>query len=120
MLPVVHPELNPIELAWAFMKNKIAFHNFEYNIKAVEMEAKQVLATVDKDLFTAFCRRSMKEKDKYREMGEGLDLTTEVAEVSAPSAVPWISKKKLSNEILVSDSDDGTGNEGIVAESQGV
>lgn len=83
MLPVAHPELNPIELVWAYMKNKIAFHNFDFRITAVEAEANQVLSSVTKDLFSSFCGRSMKEEDKYREMGEVLDLTAEAAESSA-------------------------------------
>lgn len=79
MLPVAHPELNPIELVWAYMKNYVAFHNFKFNMTAVQEDTEHVLRNVSKEMFSRFCARSMKEEARYREMDEVMDLTGEIS-----------------------------------------
>ena len=61
-LPVAHPELNPIELAWAYLKNNISSQNFEFKMDAVLALAKGVLENITQQMFFKFCEHSKKEE----------------------------------------------------------
>lgn len=111
MLPVAHPELNPIELVWAYMKNYVAFHNFKFNMTAVQEDTENVLNSVSPEMFSRFCARSMKEEAKYREMDELIDLT---AQDSAPEEAPS-GDNTLAND---GGSDDDNDNARTVTDSE--
>ena len=42
-LPRGHPELNPIELDWIYLKYQIRNHNFKFNFSLVKRHARQLL-----------------------------------------------------------------------------
>lgn len=46
-LPVGHPELNPIELVWAYMKPYVAKHNVNFSFAEVERLAHAALDKFD-------------------------------------------------------------------------
>ena len=73
--PISHPELNPIELAWAYTKKQVRSQNFKFNITVVEKHAGRLLQKLPQELFSRFCDHSIKEDARCREMAQIIDLT---------------------------------------------
>ena len=64
-LPVAHPELNPIEMVWSFVKRSVASLNLKFNLSAVEELTREQTVKVTPELFNKFCIYTSKEEDKY-------------------------------------------------------
>ena len=60
-LPVAHPELNPIELAWSVIKGYVAKHN---NLTEVERLTRKAIGKVTPTMWEKFCAH----KEKVEEM----------------------------------------------------
>ena len=53
-LPVVHPEINPIEMVWGVIKRKVTERNVNFNLSELEDIAWLELATITPELFDNF------------------------------------------------------------------
>jgi hypothetical protein len=75
MLPVAHPELNPIEHIWGVVKRLVASQNLSFNLKEVERLAREQIESFTGSegwgrnrRFLEFVKNAKKHEEKYREM----------------------------------------------------
>ena len=64
-LPVAHCELNPIELAWASVKNYIARRNTRYTLQEIERLTPDAFAHTTTDMWRNFCRHVVDVENDY-------------------------------------------------------
>ena len=64
-LPVAHCELNPIELAWASVKNYIARRNTHYTLQEIERLTPEAFAHTTTDMWRNFCRHVVDVENDY-------------------------------------------------------
>lgn len=64
-LPVAHPELNPIELAWSVLKGFVARNNKKFTLREVEALVIQGINTVTPAMWTSFCRHTENVENEY-------------------------------------------------------
>lgn len=64
-LPPYHCELNPIELAWSFVKNYVRTHNNTYKLKDVLKLLKKDVEHVTPEMWKNFVEHVIKEKEKF-------------------------------------------------------
>ena len=64
-LPVAHPELNPIELAWAEVKAYVAKHNKTFTLKEVERLVPEAIDTISPAKWHKFCQHTVAVEDEY-------------------------------------------------------
>jgi len=76
-LPVAHPELNPIEMVWSFVKRSVAFRNLNYYLLEVENETRRQVAKVIQSEFATYLGHSMKKEDRYRKLSANWGELTE-------------------------------------------
>lgn len=65
-LPVVHPELNPIEMIRGIIKRKVAERNLGFKLTQVEEETKLQISKMTPTIFQKFVLLAIKEQEKYR------------------------------------------------------
>ena len=63
-LPVAHPELNPIELAWSVVKGYVAKHNKKFTLKEIEELVPQGISQVTPKTWKKFCDHTMKVEEE--------------------------------------------------------
>ena len=66
-LPVAHPELNPIELAWSVVKGYVAKNNKKFTLKEIETLVPEGIKAVTPALWKKFCEHTEKVEDEYWE-----------------------------------------------------
>ncbi|XP_031340996.1 uncharacterized protein LOC116169109 [Photinus pyralis] len=76
-LPVAHCEFNPIELIWAYVKNKVAKLNTTFKIKDVLDLCKATLEDVPKSVWANCVHHAKKVEDMYREKENLIDVAIE-------------------------------------------
>ena len=64
-LPVAHPELNPIELAWSVIKGYVTKHNKKFTLSEVERLTREAIGTVTPTLWEKFCTHTAKVEEMY-------------------------------------------------------
>ena len=64
-LPVAHPELNPIELAWSVVKGYVAKHNKKFTLKEIEELVPQGISQVTPQMWKKFCDHTVKVEEEY-------------------------------------------------------
>ena len=64
-LYVAHCELNPIELAWASVKNYIAKHNTRYTLEEVQQLTPEAFAHTTTDMWRNFCKHVVDVENDY-------------------------------------------------------
>ena len=64
-LPVHHPELNPIKLAWSVVKGYVTKHNKSFTLKEVEKLVPEGMSMVTPALWEKFCHHTEKVEDEY-------------------------------------------------------
>ena len=67
-LPVAHPELNPIEMVWAFIKRAVASKNMQFQLGIVEQLTQEQVMRVTPEQFKKYYSHTRKEEDKHRLM----------------------------------------------------
>ena len=73
LLPVAHPELNPIEMVWTFVKQSAASCNLKFNLSAIEELTREQILKVTPELFNKYYIHACREEDMYRQ----LSITTD-------------------------------------------
>ena len=73
-LPVAHPELNPIEMVWAFIKRTVASENMSFKLSHVEQLTLEQVQVVTAAQFSKYYEHTRKEEDKYRYMSHSDSL----------------------------------------------
>ncbi|KAL4127546.1 hypothetical protein QTP88_011713 [Uroleucon formosanum] len=63
-LPPYHCELNPIELAWSWIKNYVRMHNTTFKLQDVHNLLKDAVEHVTSEMWTNFIGQVIKEEDK--------------------------------------------------------
>ena len=64
-LPVAHPELNPIELAWSVIKGYVAKHNKKFTLTEVERLTREAMGMVTPTMWEKFCAHTEKVEEMY-------------------------------------------------------
>lgn len=67
-LPPYHPDLNPIEMIWAKVKNRVAAENVDFTTTAVEDICKQKFSDVSVEDWKKRCEHIKKNEEAYRKM----------------------------------------------------
>lgn len=75
--PIVHCELNPIELVLASVKSYVAKHNKDFNLKEVEGLAPDGFKYTTVDMWKGFCRHVVDVENEYIEKDEICEDTVE-------------------------------------------
>ena len=64
-MPVAHPELNPIEMVWSYLKRKVGKLNFDFSLKEVEAHTREALEEFTASMFNSYVDHTIKEEEKY-------------------------------------------------------
>ncbi|TMW61847.1 hypothetical protein Poli38472_010910 [Pythium oligandrum] len=65
LLPVGHPELNPIEMVWAYVKGYVAKRNVTFSLTDVERLANEALDKFDATEWTKYVQHCIRVEDKF-------------------------------------------------------
>ena len=68
LLPVAHPELNPIKMVWAFVKRAVASRNMMFKLSHVEQLTNEQLSKVTARMFKKFYNYAILEENKYKRL----------------------------------------------------
>ena len=74
ILPVAHPELNPIEMFWAVMKDFIRKNNPNKSLKVVEQMANEFFDTHDESEWKNCIAHVKKIEEEYLEIADEIDV----------------------------------------------
>ena len=65
-LPIEHPELNPIEMMWGFVKSSVSTHNMSFRLSDVDALAKGELEKFTASEFQKYVGQFLNEEAQYR------------------------------------------------------
>lgn len=74
ILPVAHPELNPIELIWSQLKQHLKKKNVDYSLTKVEELAKEFFAEFDNSIWKKCVDHVKKIEEEYLEIADDLPV----------------------------------------------
>ena len=74
ILPVAHPELNPIELVWSQLKQHLKKKNVDYSLTNVEKLAKEFFADFENSKWKKCVDHVKKIEDEYLEIADDLPV----------------------------------------------
>jgi len=74
LLPVGHPELNPIEMVWAYVKTYVSKHNTSFSLAEVERHAHAAIDAFDETAWQGYVEHCVKVEDKYLELADDVPL----------------------------------------------
>lgn len=77
-LPVAHPELNPIELAWSVIKGYVAKHNKKFTLTEVERLTQEAIGKVTPTMWEKFCAHTEKVEEMYWKKDELIEDVEEI------------------------------------------
>lgn len=80
-LPPYHPDLNPIELIWATVKNNVARKNVTFKLQDAQQLAQQEFEKITAEDWHKRCQHVIHIEDKYIEMEPIIDHFEEVNEL---------------------------------------
>ena len=61
-LPVPHPELNPTEMVWLFVKQSLGSRNLKFNLSTVEELTEEQIVKVSPELFKKYYFHACREE----------------------------------------------------------
>ena len=67
-LPVAHPELNPIEMIWAYIKRSVASQNLLFSLSEVERLTREAILCVTSSQFSKYYSHTINEEERYKNM----------------------------------------------------
>jgi len=73
-LPVAHPELNPIEMIWAMLKEEVKKKNTKYSLADVEKFANEFFDTYDESEWKKCIDHVKKIEDEYLEVADEIPV----------------------------------------------
>lgn len=76
-LPPYHPDLNPIELIWSLLKDRVAKKNVTFNMDAVEHLVKETCDSITEEEWRKRCEHTRKIEEAYMELEPHIDEITE-------------------------------------------
>uniref|UniRef100_A0A2A4K5K9 Tc1-like transposase DDE domain-containing protein n=1 Tax=Heliothis virescens TaxID=7102 RepID=A0A2A4K5K9_HELVI len=76
-LPPHHPDLNPIEMAWAAIKKHVADKVVNWNVNTVMELIEEKASQMGENEWSEFCAKAMKIEDDYRKSDVVIDNLTE-------------------------------------------
>lgn len=76
-LPPYHPDLNPIELIWATVKNNVAARNINFKMEDVRKLTEEEFSRITQEDWQQRCKHVVNIEDKYLESEILVDETTE-------------------------------------------
>ena len=76
-LPVAQPELNPIEMVWAFVKGYAAKKNVDFSLAKVEKYIDEAFETFDESNWVKYVDHCIKIEDQYLEVADDISLDLE-------------------------------------------
>lgn len=85
-LPPYHPDLNPIEMIWAQIKNTVAKKNVLFKLDAVKTLTEEEFSSVTVEDWTKCCQHVIKAEDNYLEHEVRVDVITEELVITTGSA----------------------------------
>ncbi|XP_046685395.1 uncharacterized protein LOC124371124 [Homalodisca vitripennis] len=76
-LPPYHPDLNPIELIWSLLKERVAKKNVTFNINTVEQLVKETCDSITQEDWRKRCDHTISVEQTYMELERQIDEMTE-------------------------------------------
>ncbi|CAK1592281.1 unnamed protein product [Parnassius mnemosyne] len=76
-LPPYHPDLNPIEMAWAAIKQYVAKKNVNRNVNSVMELVQQKVNEMGENEWGALCRKVIKIEEEYKKSDVVVDRLTD-------------------------------------------
>jgi hypothetical protein len=70
LLPIAHPQLNPIELVWSWVKTEVAKRNKDFKMKTLYDLTIQRKDEITPEMWSKSCRRSDEIAREYMEVDE--------------------------------------------------
>ncbi|XP_072401180.1 uncharacterized protein [Diabrotica undecimpunctata] len=80
-LPPYHPDLNPIELIWATVKNNIRQKNVTFKLTDVQKLAEEEFTNIDANEWRKRCYHVIKKEDEYMDSEIVADNATQIAPI---------------------------------------
>ncbi|KAJ0398810.1 hypothetical protein ATCC90586_004732 [Pythium insidiosum] len=77
LLPVGHPELNPIEMVWSYVKGFVAKHNVNFSLADVERLAHEALDKFDADEWKKYIKHCIGVEDKFLAAADTIPIEIE-------------------------------------------
>lgn len=76
-LPPYHPDLNPIEMIWCCLKQKVGKRNVSFSMTAIQQMVKEVCENITRDNWLSRVNHVKKNEQIYRDMEPLIDEATE-------------------------------------------
>lgn len=76
-LPPYHPDLNPIEMAWAAIKGHLAAKNVDWNVTRTMELIKEKVNLMGQEEWSALCRKVQEVEGEYWKSDHIIDEMTE-------------------------------------------
>lgn len=76
-LPPYHPDLNPIEMAWAAIKGHVAAKNVDWNVTRTMELIREKVNLMGQEEWSALCRKVKEVENEYRKSDHIIDEMTE-------------------------------------------
>lgn len=108
--PVAHPDLNPIEMAWAILKREVASGNFNFIIPEVVTLTEQAASKITRLEFKIYVDHVIKVENNFKKLDNYLDdLFEKYLEAAAchshTDSEQSEYREKSSHEIPITDSE---------------